>query len=335
MIDHRWTLKRLCPLVLGIIVLALPLGAADRLVGISYLKTRAVALGGAFTAVSDPLAAWEFNPAGAGFRLDEERGNLDLKLYFNALAPALIWENRHDLENGQFLLGGLIKGFRATLGPFKVGGILGEEMTTDVRRLERDHWLDAQGYTARRNSSLGIALALGGRVSIGASAELFRSGAPDSTTYKLGYRYGVQVRTRSRIDIGLFFADFPIPFERDRLEVERFGDETLNVGVAYRMADWATLSLDLRNVSDEGKPAVREPHGGLEIRPVPFLSLRGGYFIEKSGTDWISAGIGLGDVSQVQAQGIWSHFRVEASMLLEKADTGSQRWWFVTTLISL
>lgn len=305
----------------------------DRFAGISTVKTRSLGLGGAFTAVADPLAAWEFNPAGAGFVMPEQKKTFDFTLYFNAVGPALLLKNKDYFNDGFFFLGTLLKGFHAKAGPFTLGGVFGEELLLDDNYLKRPCILDLPGHLNNRNSTLGIALGLGGRVSIGFSTEIFKRQGTHRSIYEIGYRYGVQVKTRSRIDIGLFYSDFPAKYKSDRLPVERLGDETLNMGLAFHPAQWMTLSADIRNVSDENKPAVREPHAGLELRPVSFLSLRAGYFQEKNGTDWISGGLGLGYLQNRNMNSFWKHIRIEGTFMAEKTAVQTNLWWFATTLL--
>jgi len=291
-------------------------------------------MGGAFTAVQDGFAAWEFNPAGAGFYVEGQSKSFDFTLYFNVMGPGILLENKSQLKDGLFFLGTLVKGFTAQVGPFSIGGVFGEELLTDHSHLKRPRILSSGSYLDQRNSSLGVALGLGGRVSIGVSAEVFKRPGDHRDKYKIGYRYGVQVKTRSDIDIGLFFCDLPADAEYDRLPIERFADETLNLGVAYHPSRWMTLSLDIRNVSDENKSALREPHAGLELKPVNFLSLRGGYFRDKEKTNWLSGGIGLGRPKTRYNDSFWKHVRFDGTLLIEKTKVRQNRWWFFTTVLS-
>ncbi|MCK5145452.1 hypothetical protein KAR48_01785 [bacterium] len=300
----------------------------------STVKTRSLGLGGAFTAMSDPLCAWEMNPAGAGFSRNERGPLIQHKIFLNGLAPGLLINNSKVFNDGLSLLGTLVKGVYASIGPFAFGAVFGEQIISDVRAFEDNNLFDTSQYIDNRNSSLGMCLSLGSRVSIGASAEIFKRKNNSKEIYKIGYRYGVQVRTKNNIDIGLFFTDLPNSFQNDRIPLERIGDETLNIGIAYHYSKWLTISADLRNVSDEDRPAIREPHIGMEVFPVSFAGIRIGYF-QYNSTDFISTGLTLGNIHFSSQKSILDLIRLEATFLQELRKNTKTNWLFITALIVL
>ena len=312
------------------------------LVTLNSVKARSLAMGGAFVSIEDDLASLDFNPA--AFSLNPMPGKTQFSIFFNPLAPLLIAENRRNMPGWDAVLGWLVRGFTLSAGRAEFGVLLGEESLADEKRLKRKELFDATGYEWQRNTSFGFALALAPRVSIGIAGEIFireKNGViPNEKSNEkalgVGYRYGLVVRTKNNLQVGLCFFDFPNTYSKDRMVLERLPDETLNVGVSYTPWKPLTLALDVRNVSDEGKGAVREPHAGIELSPFRHLKLRGGYYREKEGKETFSVGIGLFDWNSVLPESrrfLHPTLAINTALLLQREKKEETRWFVLSCIL--
>ena len=103
---------------------------------------------------------------------------------------------------------------------------------------------------------------------------------------------------------------------RDELLAQSFGT-ALNLGLVYRASDRVTVTADFRHDSSEALIQGEGSHIGMgaELRPVPFLSLRGGLSRISGGAVHLAGGFGLrlGPVN------------LSAAYLVEKASAGEFR----------
>ena len=310
-------------------------------VTLSTVKARSLAMGGAFVSIEDDLPSLDFNPA--TFSLNPLPGKTQFSLFFNPLGPLVIAKNRKNVPSWDVPLGWLIRGFTLSVGRAEFGVLLGEESLADEKRLKRDDIFDGTGYQRERNTSFGFALVLAPRVSLGIAGELFIRGKNEVSTggentkkeLGIGYRYGLMIKTRNNLHVGLCFFDFPDAYSKDRMVLERLADETLNIGVSYSLWKSLILALDVRNVSDEGKGAVREPHAGVELSLFRHLKLRGGYYREKEGKETISLGLGVLDWNALLPESrrfLHPTLAVNTAMLLRR-DKGEESRWFILSCI--
>ncbi len=307
-----------------------------RLVTLSTVKTRSLSMGGAFTSVRDDLAALDFNPA--AFTLDPYNGENRFYAYLNPIGPFVSIKNRHDYSDWTVPVGMCIRGIGFSMGPVDIGAMFGEESLRNQARLVRQDFFDGSEYETERTHSLGFSFALAPRVSLGFAGEMFIRNK-DWHKLRFGYRYGLVVQPRSNITVGLCYVDFPDEFRNDRVSLERLADETLNVGISYRPWTFFHMALDIRNVSDEDKPAVREPHLGLELQPLSHLVFRGGYARSTDGKlETFSFGLGVLDINRF----IWKtrsydrpFFGMQSGWVFQNASSVRSRWLFLSFLIRL
>jgi hypothetical protein len=309
----------------------------DRFVTLSTVKARPLAMGGAFLSVEDDLAALDFNPA--GFSMNTLSSKAQVSVFFNPLGPILLLENRNKVSVWDVSLGWVVRGIAFSVGSLHIGVLLGEEVIADNDRLMRSCLWDGTGYSGQRNMGFGVSLSLASRVSLGIAGDLFVREEGGRKKFESGYRYGIIVKTRSNLDVGLCFVDFPKEYRGDRMALERLADETLNIGVSYAPWKALTLALDVRNVSDEGKGVVREPHVGFEVTPWHHLTLRGGYYSDwKEKRDTYSAGLGLFDWnSMLPEHRRFSHatFAVNTTVVWQRAGGIVNRWFFLSCVLRI
>ncbi|NQT24279.1 hypothetical protein HQ585_02880 [candidate division KSB1 bacterium] len=269
-------------------------GQNDYLVTMSTIKSRPLALGGAFVAMQNEWAALYYNPA--GFHVSRTDPDKTFAVTFNPLGPIFVISERDKYSKGSVSAGWIINAIGIKTGMLSWGLLMGEESLANSDRLNRSQFFDAVGYETNRNAAIGLSIALAPRVRFGMAGDMFiRKGGLSKV--KFGYRYGLMVKPRENLEVGLCYVDFPKENADDRMELERLADETLNIGVAYSPYKMITLYIDVRNVSGEGKSALLEPHFGLEMDLMSHYSLRGGYYRTRGGEEksW-SFGIGAQDM---------------------------------------
>ena len=310
---------------------------STRYINISTVKTRSLAMGGAFTAVKDDMASMDFNPA--SFSTTVTRDRTQLMVFFNGLGPFVIIKNHSNFSGFDVPLGWMVRGVAFSFGMFNLGILLGEESLRSVERLEKKQFFDASGYEWLRNTSIGFSLALAPQVSIGIAGEFFIRNENNEKSVTLGYRYGILLKTKHNLNIGLCFVDFPGQFKSDRMSLERLADETLNVGISYKPMNNLRVSFDIRNVSDEGKGAVREPHLGFEIIPMRHIALRGGYYKElERPKDAISVGLGIFDWNFILPEHRrFSHqtFGLNTAFIWDRDNGNITRWFILSCVVRI
>jgi hypothetical protein len=147
---------------------------------------------------------------------------------------------------------------------------------------------------------------------------------------RFGHRYGLIVRPKPNTTVGLCYFDMPEGEDNERLTLDRFSDEALNIGISHSPFEWATVAVDVRNVSDEGRQKGVEPHAGIEIRPLSALSLRGGYYQLSGETEKAyTVGFGISNIRTLfgglPQEDAW-RIRLEATVILQKMGDHDRRW---------
>jgi hypothetical protein len=215
---------------------------------------------------------------------------------------------------------------------------VGEESLADVDRLERTHFFDARQYENQRNVSFGFSMALAPRVSLGIAGEGFIRDRKSKMLSMMGYRYGLILMPRRNVSVGFCYFHFPDLYRMDRFEVERLADESLNIGISYSPWPVVTIALDVRNVSNEGNGAEREPHIGVEVFPLKYLSLRGGFYQARENHDQTySFGFGLFDGSMMSSDNGESarfHVGLGATLIWQK-ERMNNRWFILSCIIRI
>lgn|GEM_PF-823051 len=301
-------------------------GEENLLVTLNTVHARPLALGGAFVTFEDDLAALAYNPAGFN---PGPAGKSGLSWFLNPLGPVLCILQSDRFSDSSVPVTLSLVGAGYTAGRVRLGLILGEESLTETARLQRSRFFDLRDYEVHRNTAVGFSIALAPKVSIGAAVEWYiRDGGWRRARF--GHRYGIIVRPRTNIAVGLCYLDMPEGAGKERLSLDRFPDETLNIGVSFSPWTWVTIAADVRNVSDEGRQKGVEPHAGLEIRIIDGLNLRGGFYklfgdVEQG----VSVGFGIPDVLTLligRRENFNWRIKFEAAAICQKVDTGGRKW---------
>ena len=267
-------------------------------VTVNTVKARFLGMGGASVSVTDDLAALDYNPA--GFRVNQSYG-WELNFFNNYIGLSAYLAESRETSDFWEPLGFVLKGVSVSKGRFSFGVILGEESLSDRDRIQRKKIFDFEGYAGQRNQTIGFSFALAPRVSFGVAAECLIRGEEKEKEFFWGYRYGLILKPREKISVGICYFDLSERYASARRSLDRFSDESLNVGISYEPVQSFRLAADVRNVSDEGRSTTREPHVGFEWIPVHHLAIRGGSYFPRDNVATISAGLSLFDWNRIKS----------------------------------
>ena len=280
----------------------------DHFFTISYSRARPQAMGGAFAAVQGGLEAAFYNPA--TFQLTNLNRGKKLSFFANPLASAVLYQ--HYSQDGTKKLGqnewwNVLSVFPKAIffsTPTVEAGLISlEELETreafhpnrDI--FEVDHFFEHHFETAV------IKVRLAEQVSLGATLSHYAFMTGDSVETGLGASYGVYIQPNRYVGVGVVFIDLPDQMRDLRLRWDRFEGKTVNMGISFRPFRMTTLSLDVRNLTEDNLPNTRELHIGVEQGLWRHLYLRTGYYRDAVlPRRVVTAGIGLFNLS-FSAQG--------------------------------
>ncbi len=305
-------------------------------------------MGGAFTSIENNIVSAGFNPA--SLNLYETEKKCRVTLFFNPISAstalydlyAAQTENQSEKTDAVSLLNKtalLIKGVVITAKFLDIGLIFNEQIV-DVPALtaqksffsNNDIWNNCYHTILTR-------IKLAERVSLGASASLFYKQLADQVEHKFGFSYGLLVKPGKKLNVGMAYHYLPQLMPDVRLPLEKLVDQTINVGFSYYPFNSTTISIDLRNLTEEKGKSVPEAHFGLEQRLFSIIALRAGYFQERDTPKrTISAGVGLIDSNLLfskENKFQQSHFMLNYSLVNQFEAGNDVRWHVVSLLLRL
>ncbi len=323
------------------------LAQSNRYFTINTSKARPLAMGGAFTAVVDVLAAMDFNPAAYYLAKDDDLP--PVTLFLNPVSPFVGGIHHDDLFSGSgspvddFLLGLslVLKSMSFNFDAVQVGFNLSEEGLNLPEIFFENNPVRVDGFRQNHSHTVVGRLELAKKVSMGAAVYfLFGSSplAPLKRVKDFGISYGILLRPEKGLNIGVSFVDPPDSLSQYRLPLERLVNESVNIGVSYELLFTRTLfSIDVRNLGEESNVAVRELHFGIEQVLLSHLALRAGYFKKVHGDHVFSWGLGLLNDSLLSSSaGEGSrNFYLNYAFVHEKALPTDNRWHLFSFLIRI
>lgn len=253
--------------------------------------------------IQDDLASTFYNPA--TYELYKRKQGRRLTLFVNPVAPVVAGVKNSDLFTGEgetiddvlLSLGFLIKSVSLSLGDVEFGLLLGEPGLNLPSAFKDETPLRLTGFRQNHSHSLVGRIKLAEQVSVGAAASLLYGSAPSDPRRRIdevAISYGVLLKPEKGLQVGVSFVNLPDTLQRFSSVVERLVDESVNLGISYRLLN-TTLSVDVRNLGEEREVAVREFHLGVEHVILSHLALRAGWFNNDQGNQVYSWGIGLLD----------------------------------------
>jgi hypothetical protein len=322
-------------------VINMPLGLASnvsRYVTLSQVQTRAVAMGGAYAAVEDHLAAFNYNPA--TFEQYQQQKDFRLTFFLNPFTTLVsLYEEQHlNGEESRFegrnfgrALGLFIKGITFTTRRFEGGILFCEESLANDALNHRKKFFSAQSFWEDYSHSLALKLKLAPQVAIGLTTTFYYVARGDEAGWKVGNQYGVLLRPEKKLNVGVFYLALPQKLDNHREAVERLANDSVNLGLAYRPLASTTLAIDLRNINNEKDENAIEPHVGIEQQFGSWGALRSGYFYQKEAMHAFSVGVGLlsGNLFCRKKNNFQNHdFIINYSLRLEKLKNDYTYWHF-------
>jgi len=320
---------------------------SNRFITLSHVKARPLAMGGAFTAVEGDLAAINFNPA--AFSLYKLKKSKRITFFLNPVAPIVgAIENKMLFQGSDskindylFSLGLLLKSVSLSLGSIDFTFLLSEEGLNLPDTFVNEKFFRVSGFRQNYSHTFATRLKLADKVSFGGSASvLFGSQEADPLEREVGFgfSYGILLKPEKGLSIGVSFFNIPDSLKEFRLQSERIVDESVNIGVSYQPFKGTLLSIDIRNLGEEGSEVVREFHFGLEQVILSHVAIRGGYFSKGGGDNVFSGGIGLLDWNTIfDSENVFSHpnFVLNYAFVYEKTGMVNDRRHFLSFLIRL
>lgn len=308
--------RRLRCFVVGLAV-ALAAGAAvdaGAAGSVSTVSPRPLAMGGAFLAVDDEIAALAWNPAALRPPLCNRDGTF--RVHLNVLGgPAVARETGlltgvetppfRDLPGHEKLLvavGSVLKSLTFGRGGFSAGVLFLEEQLDPVKLAESRGLADAEDLLDAYSMDLTMAFVLDPRVSIGATGTVYYGwdDAGERLT-GVGRSYGVLLRPNGAVTVGITYFDLAAGFAGYRRAIEGLAPRTMNAGVAYRPHQSLLLAFDLRDLAEKHSDTGLEPRLGVEWDPWGRFALRAGSYREDNGDSYVVT-LGIGAIPMV---GCW------------------------------
>ena len=149
----------------------------------------------------------------------------------------------------------------------------------------------------------------------------------------------ILLKPEKGLNIGVSFINLPDSLDQFRMPLERFVDESVNIGVSYRLFSGTLLSLDVRNLGEEKNTSVREFHFGIEQVFLSQIAIRAGYFYNKDeGEHVISGGVGILDGNTFfSSDNSLTHgnFYLNYSFVYENKQTIDNRWHLLSLYIRI
>lgn len=287
-------------------VASLQAGGENRFSTVSVSRGRAVAMGGAYTSLTDDFSAGFYNPG--AFRVNKTRNERSYRLFFNPLGmgTGLFDYSRHDrlmerddkltAAEGLEAMSLLFRGAVMTTPLLDAGISLGEEVfagSADEMETSRFFSMREQSRGAMYAAFANVKIA--STVSLGLTATVYRTHTDDKKTETgRGYTFGVLLNPNPKLNVGIAYHEIPDEMPDARFQLESIDNGTVTGGISYYPDDNTTFSIDIRNLNKDDLRAIREIHTGFERVMFGRIALRAGYFRKKETShDVFSAGIGL------------------------------------------
>ncbi len=306
---HRRAVRAAAALVLFAVALA-PV-EVSAVGSVSTVSPRPLAMGGAFMAVEDEVAAMTWNPA--ALSPPRCRRGWNLRIHGNILgAPAVVRETGlltgvhtepfRDLPGGEkvvIAVGSAMKAFTLRRGQLALGVILVEEQLDPTGLVGAQGLADASYLLESHYSGMTIAFRLAPTVSIGLTQMVFaRLNSSGERVYGGGRVYGALLRPNELVTVGFAYFDFSRGFQNYRREVEGLGPRTMNAGVTFRPIPPLLLTFDLRDMAEKHSDTSLEPRAGLELNLWGRGAFRAGLYREDGGESTVLS-VGAGAIPMV------------------------------------
>jgi len=338
---------KICVVAFIVILLSVEAASAQQnyFVTLSTARARPLAMGGAYSSIEDDIASASYNPATLSlYKFDK---SFRTTFYLNPIAPATLFyeklkNNQQNVPDQNQMLkisALLVKAFVVTTRFLDLAFVFNEQILDTTRLVGQKNFFQDCGLLTNNYHSFIARLKLADRVSLGTSASLFTRKVADKIERGWGVSYGILLKPSTRMNVGLAFVYYPTNMKNIRLPLERLSDQTMNIGISYRLTSSTTVSFDLRNLTEDDRNNVREAHFGFEQRAFSIFAIRGGYFQEKfTRRQTFSGGIGLVDSNlffKTENRFDHSQFMLNYSFVYQKDHSRDSIWHVLSLLIRI
>lgn len=298
--------KALSALIAVLLLIPASAGASDTV----YLtggtaRGRSLAMGSAYSSLEDDFSSGLYNPA--TFRVNAARSERRFRLLFNPLGSATAFReySRYDFEYAvdremtgeeSFRAAALLLKGAVLTGPVVDVGVVFHEpvISDDSTRALAGRFLSMESVTREAFHTAFMNVKIAPTVSLGLSGSLYRTREGGKDKYRSGHTFGVLLDPTPKMKVGLAYIQLPEETPEVRTELEDLGSGTITGGVSYYPDERTVISLDVRNMNRDDRPASREIHAGAERVLGHRIALRAGYFRKKDTSDDVySLGIGV------------------------------------------
>ncbi|MBN2090056.1 hypothetical protein JW964_10590 [candidate division KSB1 bacterium] len=302
---------------------------------ISQSKYRSLAMGGAFSAVQDNIAAIQYNPAAFSQYISPQK--LKVTFYLNPVAPIVAgyeYQQKTGQEQNQLLQEFLktvtlgIKGVIFSLNAVETGFIFLEE---PIPLNSRAKFFSTKSFWSNYSNSFFFRLRLAPQVAIGVNTTLYHQDQTNQKKWHLGNSYGIFISPNPKTSVGVYYFALPDQLTNYREKLDRLGHDTINIGVAYHPETATTIALDVRNITQENATHAREVHIGLERNFGNWFALRSGWFQTTSRVRYYSGGIGLIADNLFKKSDAYlqnPYYLINYSLVVEESKSQTQNWHF-------
>lgn len=298
-------------------------------------------MGGAYTAVDDDLAALGYNPA--AYFVNSDKDMQRVTFFFNPVSPLIGGIKNSDIFQGEgskfddilLSLGLLMKSVSISIESLQIGLLLGEQAINLPAEIATNNLFSVDGFRQNHYHSLITRWRLADKVSLGGMASLIVMSDPSDPLKrqsKLGISYGILLRPRENLNVGVSFFNFPDTLKQFRLPLERMVDESVNIGISYLLPTGSRFSVDLRDLGEESDDVFREFHFGFEQTLVSQLALRVGFFRKRREGNVFSFGVGLFNGARLFNNSLnkYDNFMLNYAFVYEEDAVVDKKWHFLT-----
>lgn len=309
----------------------------DLFLTLSSMKAKPLSMASAYTSVEDNLVSAVYNPATLSTYTSEKK--FRVTFFLNPIAPASAFYERYTADFPEPKLKSrspwtdgllLIKGVIITAKFLDLGLIFNEQIINPGLISQQKDPFSYYNFIDNSAHSAIMRFRLAERVSLGVSATLFLQQKGDEIERGYGFSYGILMKPGKRMNVGIAYHYLPQLMSDIRIPLEKLVDQTVNVGISFYPFSKTTLSLDIRNLTEEKSKSVIEFRFGAEQRIFSLFALRAGYFKERfADREQISAGIGLIDTNIFfPRSGKFknSPFLINYGLVLQKSNLTTTRW---------
>ena len=245
----------------------------DLSLSLSTIQARAISMGCAYTSLQDNIVSSLYNPA--TLNLYQEEKSFRITFFLNPITPSILfYEQNFDQKikiksEQNYLdylknLAAFIKGITITVKFLDLGFIFNEQIIDRNSLLTQKQAFKNNDLWNNCYHTIVARLKLAERVSLGASANLYLNRINGKVEHDYGFSYGIFMKPAMKMNVGVAYLYLPKTMPNIRMPVESLVNQTMNVGISYKPTKSTTLSIDLRNLTEDKRKSVREAHFGFE-----------------------------------------------------------------------